>query len=146
MKINKLIFLVILLTAYSTITFGQDQNKADNINFCGVGFTTPSNFETMGNMIRCKDYVFTWTYEEIADLPRHKKELLAQINNPKEINVSVINTNLVGYVSKVDSINNLLIIGEVNKQGVIINLHQNKAIKSTEDLPECVRQFIAIKP
>jgi len=96
-------------------------------------------------MIKCSDYVFTWTYEPVADLPRHQKELLAQINKPKKIDVSVINTDLVGYVSKVDTYESLLIIGKVNGRGVIINLFLNKAIKSTNDLPVWVRTFINIK-
>jgi hypothetical protein len=118
---------------------------SDSSEFCGKHFIAPSDCETIGNMIKCSDYVFTWAYEPVSDLPRHQKELLAQINKPKKINVSVINNDLIGYLSKMDTYDCLLIIGKVNEQGVIINLWLNKIIKTTADLPECVRQFIAIK-
>jgi len=124
---------------FLTISCGQSSE------FCGEHFMAPSECETIGNMIKCSDCVFTWTYEPVADLPRHQKELLAQLSNPKQINVSVINTDLVGYVSKVDTYESLIIIGKVNGRGVIIDLYVNKEIKSTEDLPEWVRSFIKIK-
>jgi hypothetical protein len=113
--------------------------------FCGEYFVSPTECETIGNMIKCSDCVFTWTYEPVADLPRHQKELLTQLNNPKKINVSVINTDLVGYVSKVDTYESLLIIGNVNGRGVIVSLFLNKAIESTKDLPVWIRPLINIK-
>lgn len=145
MKKLKLLLLVIILTAYSNISFGQSSKQGVKSEFCDRQFIAPSECETIGNMIKCNDYVFTWSYDSIADLPRHQKELLAQMDNPKKVNVKVINTDLVGYLSKIDTYNNLLIIGEINGKGVIINLFLNKAIETTADLPECVRQFITIK-
>jgi hypothetical protein len=112
---------------------------------CGEHFTAPTECETIGSMIKCSDCIFTWSYEPVEDLARHKKELLAQLNEPKKINVSVIDTDLVGYVSKVDTYKSLLMIGQVNGQGVIITLFLNKAIKSTEDLPVWIRPLIKIK-
>lgn len=146
MKKIKLLLLVTIFTTCSTISFGQSSLAVDSSEFCGKHFIAPKDCETIGNMIKCNDYVFTWTYEPTEDLPRHQKELLAQINKPKEINVSVLNNDLVGYLSKIDTYDCLFIIGEVNGQGVIINLWLNKVIKTTTDLPECVRQFIIIKP
>jgi hypothetical protein len=145
MKKLKLFLLIIILTTYSHISFGQSSKEAVKSEFCGRQFVAPSECETIGNMIKCNDYVFTWTYEPIADLPRHQKELLAQIDNPKKVNVIVISSDLVGYLSKVDTYNSLMIIGKVNGKGVIINLFLNKTIETTADLPECVRQFITIK-
>ena len=145
MKNLKIFLLVSILTTNSNILLGQSSLKADSSEFCGKHFIAPKDCETIGNMIKCNDYVFTWTYEPVADLPRHQKKLLAQIKKPKKINVSVINDDLVGYLSKMDTYDCLLIIGKVNGQGVIINLWLNKAIKTTGDLPECVRQFITIK-
>lgn len=143
-----LFFLVGILTIYSNISFGQSSLKADSSEFCGKHFIAPKDCETIGNMIKCNDYVFTWTYEPIAYSPKQQKELLthlALIDNPKKVNVVVIDTDLVGYLSKVGNYTSLMIIGNVNGNGVIINLFLNKAIKTTADLPECVRQFIAIK-
>jgi hypothetical protein len=96
-------------------------------------------------MIKCSNYVFTWINEPIADLPRHQKELLAQTKNPKKISVSVVDSDNVGYITKMGTSYQLLIIGIVNGQGVIINLWLDKPIKSTDDLPEYIRQFITIK-
>lgn len=144
MKTLKL-FLFASILSYTTASFAQSSNNEATSEFCGQKFVLPANCEVIGNMIRCADYVFTWAYEPIADLPRHQKELLAQAQNPQAINVSVINTDLVGYLSKVETFSTLLIIGEVNKQGVIINLFLNGPIKSSADLPEPVRQFISIK-
>ena len=145
MKKTKLILILTILTAYINTSCGQSSQKVAKCEFCGKHFIAPSDCETIGNMIKCSDYDFTWTYEPIADLPRHQKELLAQIENPQKINVSVNNNDLVGYLSKVDTYQSLMIIGKVNRQGVIINLFTNKPIKTTEDLPECIRQFITIK-
>ncbi|MCO4293174.1 hypothetical protein NF867_09885 [Solitalea sp. MAHUQ-68] len=145
MKKIKLCLFVLILTTYSSISFGQTATKADSVEFCGKHFIAPKDCETIGNMIKCSDYVFTWTYEPVSDLPRHQKELLAQIEKPKEQNVSVLNTDLIGYLSKVDTFDSLLIIGKVNGKGVIISLFVNKAIKSTADLPEFTRQLITIK-
>jgi hypothetical protein len=136
-KIGTLLFTTISLINFNILC-------AQSSEFCGKHFTAPAECETIGSMIKCSDCVFTWSYEPVEDLPRHKNELLAQINKPKKINVSVINTDLVGYVSKVDTYESLLIIGEVNGQGVIITLFLNKAIKSTEDLPVWIRPFIKI--
>ena len=144
-RINVFQFLTILIM-YSNISCGQPLLITDSSEFCGKKFIPPSECETISNMIKCDNYVFTWTYEPIADLPRHQKELLAQIYKPKKINVSVLNNELVGYLSKIDKYNCLLIIGQVNEKGVIINLFLNKVIKATADLPECVGQFISIKP
>ena len=145
MRKIKLFLLISILTIFTNISFGQSSKEITKSEFCGRQFDAPSDCETIGNMIKCTDYVFTWTYEPIADLPRHQKELLAQIDKPKKVNVVVINTDLVGYLSKVDTYSSLMIIGKVNEKGVIINLFLNKAIKTTADLPECVRQFITIK-
>ena len=134
---------MLLVITISTMLFNTSCGQSSE--FCGEHFIAPSECETTGNMIKCSDYVFTWKYEPVVDLPRHKKELLAQIHAPKEINVSVINTDLVGYVSKIDTYESLLIIGKVNGRGVIINLFLNKAIESTEDLPACLRPLIKIK-
>lgn len=145
MKNLKLFLLIGILTIHSNISFGQSSLMAESSEFCGKHFIAPKDCETIGKMIKCTDYVFTWTYEPIIDLPRHQKELLSQIDNPKKVNVVVIDTDLIGYLSKVDTYNSLMIIGKVNGKGVIINLFLNKAIKTTADLPECVRQFITIK-
>src|SRR6478609_12059138 len=120
-QITLLLFITISIMFF-TISCGQSSE------FCGEHFMAPSECETIGNMIKCSDCVFTWTYEPVADLPRHQKELLAQLSNPKQINVSVINTDLVGYVSKVDTYESLIIIGKVNGRGVIIDLYVNKEI------------------
>ena len=133
---------ILLFITISLLTFNL--SCAQSSEFCGEYFTAPTECETIGSMIKCGDCVFTWSYEPVEDLPRHKKELLAQISKPKKINVSVINTELVGYVSKVDTYESLLIIGEVNGQGVIITLFLSKAIKSTEDLPVWTRPLIKI--
>jgi hypothetical protein len=146
MRLIRLLALFITLTAYSVGSFGQMSAKQESSEFCGKRFVPPSDCATIGNMIQCSNYVFSWTYEPISDLPRHQKELLAQISNPKRINVSVLNNDLVGYLSKMDDSDCLLIIGNVNGKGVIINLFLNKIIRTTADLPECVRQFITIKP
>ncbi len=141
----KLLISIAFLALFSNVSFGQSTPNTASSEFCGKYFTAPKDCETTGNMIKCKDYVFAWIYEPIEDLPRHQKELLAQINQPKKINVSVLGNNLVGYLSKVETYDNLLIIGNVNDRGVIVNLWLNKAIKTTTDLPESVRQFIVIK-
>ncbi|NNT73167.1 hypothetical protein HKT18_13155 [Flavobacterium sp. IMCC34852] len=143
-KIQTYIILRILIIL-PFFTYGQTTLEENSSEFCGQYFTAPNECKTMGNMIQCKDYVFTWSYEPIIDLPRHQKELIAQIKNPKEIKVSVLKTDLIGYLSKVDSYDSLLIVGSVNGKGVIINLYLDKTIKATNDLPECVRQFITIK-
>lgn len=145
MRNLKPILFFIALTTFSCLSFGQSTSKVDLIEFCGKRFVAPSDCETIGNMIKCIDYVFFWIYEPVADLPRHQEELLAQIKKPKKINVSVINSDLVGYQSKLDTYDCLLIIRKVNGQGVIINLFLNKEIKTTDDLPKCIRQFITIK-
>jgi hypothetical protein len=131
-----------LFIAISLSTF--DISCAQSSELCGEHFTAPTECETIGTMIKCSDCVFTWSYEPVEDLPRHRKELLAQINKPKEINVSVINTDLVGYVSKVDTYESLVIIGKVNGQGVIITLFLDRDIKSTGDLPVWIRPLIKI--
>lgn len=82
----------------------------------------------------------------MADLPRHKQEMLAQVKDPKEISVSVLGTDHTGYLSKVDSHYQLTIIGSVNGQGTMIDLFLDKPITRTDDLPEYVRQFISIRP
>jgi len=143
-KIN-LILLVFILTICSNLSFGQSSIKTDSIVFCGKHFIAPHDCETIGNMIKCSNYVFTWINEPIADLPRHQKELLAQTKNPKKISVSVVDSDNVGYITKMGTSYQLLIIGIVNGQGVIINLWLDKPIKSTDDLPEYIRQFITIK-
>jgi hypothetical protein len=97
-------------------------------------------------MIKCSDYVFTWTYEPIVDLPRHQKQLLAQINNPKKVNISIVGKDLEGYLSKVDTFDQLVAVGEINGRGVIVNLYVKRTIQSTGDLPEYIRQFIKIYP
>lgn len=137
----KLFLLITTLTINSSLLFGQ----ADSSEFCGKYFKAPNNCQTIGNMIKCNDYVLTWTYEPNKELRHHKKELLAQISKPKKIKVSVINNDLIGYLSKIDIYHCLIIIGKVNEQGTIINLYLNREIKTTDDLPDCVKQFILIK-
>ena len=127
------------------ISSQQNTLNGDSKEFCGKYFVPPSECETLGNMIKCNDYAFMWLYEPVSDLPRHKRELLGQLSKPKKIKVAVLNKNLVGYLSKMDVYQFLLIIGEVNEKGVIISLYLNKEIKTTKDLPECVRQLITIK-
>ena len=124
---------------------GQSSAKTDSIEFCGKQFPAPPGCETTGNLIKCNDYFFTWTYEPTADLPRHKAELLEQIENPRKVNTSVLKNDNIGYLSKMGTSYQLLIIGEINGKGVIITLWQDKQIISTNDLPEYVRQFITIK-
>ncbi|MES2655020.1 MAG: hypothetical protein V4620_05485 [Bacteroidota bacterium] len=143
MKTIKQLILAVILTACSNILLGQ---TADSSEFCGKHFMAPANCQTKGNMIKCSDYVFTWTYESLTDLPKRQKELLLQLKSPTKISVSVVNNDLVGYVTKIDTYEQLLIIGNINGKGVIINLFMNKAIKTTNDLPECVRPYIIIKP
>ncbi len=146
MKKITLFLIVSILMIFTNISFGQPSEEITKSEFCGHQFVAPSDCEIISNVIDCKDYVFSWAYKPIADLPKYQTKLLSHIDNPKTVNVAVINTDLVGYLSKVDDYDCLMIIGNVNGKGVIINLSQNKAIKTTEDLPECVRQFITIKP
>lgn len=143
MKATNLLLLLAMLAAGSNILSGQ---TADSSEFCGKRFMAPGECKTVGNMIKCSDYVLTWSYESMADLPRHQKELLMQLKSPQKINVTVINTDLVGYITKIDTYDQLLIIGNVNGKGVIINLFLNKSIKTTNDLPEYMRPYIVIKP
>ena len=131
--------------AFSNFSHGQTTLKTDSIEFCGKKYIVPKDCEIFGNMIKCSNYVYTWTYEPVEDLPGHQKELLSQASNPKKIDVSVINNDNTGYVSETGTTYMLLIVGKVNGQGIIINLWQDKPIKSTNDLPEYIRQFITIK-
>ena len=142
-KIN-LTIILILLTTFFNFTFGQSI-RTDSIEFCGRHFIAPNSCEIIGNMIKCSNYVFTWTYAPTTDLPRHRKELLAQTKSPKKIKVVIDNNDIDGYLSKTGTYSQLLIIGVVNGQGVIINLWLDKQIKSTDDLPEYVKQLISIR-
>ena len=145
MRKFKLFITIAFLTTFVNFSFGQTTLNSDSIEFCGSNFVPPKDCEKIGTMIKCKDYVLTWTYEPINELPRHQRELLEQIENPKKINVLIKNTELEGYLSTIESYNSLMIIGIVNNKGVIINLFLNKTINTTSDLPDFVKQFITIK-
>lgn len=144
MKTIRPLLFIAMLMACSGLSYGQSASS-DSSEFCGKYFKAPVNCQTIGNMIKCDNYVFTWTYEPLADMPRHQQELLGQINNPKKINVSVMNTDQIAYMSKMDMYDCMLIFADVNGRGVIINLWVNKEINTTNDLPESVNQFITIK-
>ena len=145
-KLNLLFCYIVLTLCYSLNSCGQSASSSDSIEFCGKNFKAPKDCEVIGNMIKCSNYVFTWTYEPVSDLPRHRKELLAQISSPKKINVSVLGRDLIGYLSKVDTYDQLVVVGEINGRGVIVDLYLNKTINSTNDLPEYIMQFIKINP
>lgn len=143
-KKKKLFVTFVFLTTFVNFSFSQSTFNSNSIEFCGSNFVAPKNCEIIGTLIKCKDYVFTWSYEPINDLPRHQKEFLEQIENPKKINVLVKNTELEGYLFTIESYSSLMIIGNVDNKGVIINLFVNQSINTTSDLPDFVQQFITI--
>jgi hypothetical protein len=130
---------------YSNLLFGQISVKTNQIEFCGKNYIAPNECETIINMIKCDNYVFTWTYEPIKDLPRHQKKLLKQMKNPKKIKVSVIDSDHLGYTCNTGTSYQLLIVGKVNEKGVIIFLGLDNSITATTDLPEYIQKFIKIR-
>jgi len=145
MKTLKLLILSFLLFAFSSRSLGQTFVNKDSIKFFEKYYPAPTGCEVIGNMIKCNDYVFTWVYEPLKDLPRHQKEMLDQIQNPRKIEVKVLGVDQVGYLTKVENLNQLLIIGNIKGQCGIINLWQEKPITITADLPVFVKQLIEFR-
>jgi len=143
MKIfNTLLTLTFLLLSYNS--FAQSAKKVDSVEFCGIKYPGPTGCQTFDNMIKCDSYVLSWFYEPVKDMPRHKKELLAQLKAPKAVKISLLNSETTGYLSKIETWTALNIITEINGKCILLNLFVDKPINSTNDLPEFARQFISI--
>ncbi len=139
------IFLFNALPIFCFFSFGQSNIREDSIEFCGNYIKSPEDCAAFGNMIRCDNWVLSWSYEPIEEIPRHRKELLAQLKNFKKIKVSIANTSCTGYLSKIGAMYQLLIVDSISGKGTIIFLSLGKAIKSSADLPEAIREILKIE-
>lgn len=144
MKLKKLLFVIIVLTVCSYNSFAQSL-KTDSIEFFGKRFPSPVDCQVIGSMIKCNNYVFVCHYEPIEDLPRHKKELLAQLVNPRQVTVSVLGNESTGYLTKIDTWHSLNVVANINGKCTLINLYVDKPIETPNDLPSYLRQFLSIK-
>jgi hypothetical protein len=139
------VFLILAFLLFSCNAFAQSTTKIDSVEFGGRKYPVPMGCQTSGNMIKCDNYVVSWFYEPIEDMPRHRKELLEQLIAPKTIDILLLSSEAKGYVTKIDTWTALNIITELNGKCILLNLFLDRAINSTSDLPEFARQFISIR-